>query len=291
MGHMRVNRAATLIEILVVIAIIAIISAILFPVFKSARQAANAGVCASRFGNAAKAQTLYTGDYDDKFVPSSYQSVSKADPVLDRKWPQLLQSYTKGYASFVCPEDKAVRPSAEKVFNADLSLADPESRNYVLAQRTNIGYNGVFLSPLVARGINQLVPEPVPTSGLAEPSTTILFVDSVWEVRNSSPRGGGRYLVQPPGRNIQSGFGRVTAVTRELDTLQNALLVGWIPRNSLDEFSYGGTWPWHNGRMTVAYTDGHVKLLTPRDLSQGCAVQGTEGGTIRDLATYLWDLQ
>jgi len=43
--------------------------------------------------------------------------------------------------------------------------------------------------------------------------------------------------------------------------------------------------------MTVAYTDGHVKLLTPRDLSQGCAVQGTEGGTIRDLATYLWDLQ
>lgn len=288
---MRVNRAATLIEILVVIAIIATMSAILFPVFKSAKQAANAGVCAGRFGNAAKAHTLYVGDYDDKFVPSSYQSLAKADPLTDRKWPQLLQSYTKGYASFVCPEDKAVRPNVKEVFNADLSLADVESRNYVLAQRTNIGYNGVFLSPLVASGVSGVTPQPVPSSGLAEPATTVMFVDSVWEVRNGAARGGGRYLVQPPCRNIQAGAGALVAATPDVDTLQHFLLIGWNARRTSDEFSYGGTWPWHNGRMTVAYTDGHVKLLTPRELSQGCAVLGAEGGTIRDLSTYLWDLQ
>lgn len=61
----------TLIELLVVVAIIAILAAILFPVFASARQAANKTKCVSNLKQLALANRMYAEDYDGRFVPGA----------------------------------------------------------------------------------------------------------------------------------------------------------------------------------------------------------------------------
>ena len=64
----------TLVEILVVIAIIGILAAILFPVFRSAREAAKRTSCASNMKQLGLAFQQYTKDYGDRYpYPGNYQ--------------------------------------------------------------------------------------------------------------------------------------------------------------------------------------------------------------------------
>jgi len=61
------QRGFTLIELLVVIAIIAILAAILFPVFASAKRAAQVSKCVNNMKQWGYALQNYTSDYDGKF--------------------------------------------------------------------------------------------------------------------------------------------------------------------------------------------------------------------------------
>ena len=65
---MRRQSAFTLIELLVVIAIIAILAAILFPVFRKAREKARQVSCASNRKQNMTAFLMYTQDYDGLYV-------------------------------------------------------------------------------------------------------------------------------------------------------------------------------------------------------------------------------
>lgn len=286
---MRKTRAFTLIELLVVLAIISILAALLFPVFARAREAARATACVSNFRNIGLVHSLYASDYDDRFMPSSYRSPATGNPVNDRKWPQLVQPYLKGYSILSCPSDNAARPSVESVFHADLSLANPDARYYVLAQRTNLGYNGMYLAPFVPTGMGELVAIPVSSSVLTNPSQVIAFVDSVWDVKSGQPVGGGRSLIEPPCR-FQKVAGVVTDTTPDV---ASNLIGGWDLSNeaSPSEATYGGAWPWHNGRMTTAFADGHVASSTPSALVNGCDVRPQFRGNILNTSLYMWDLQ
>jgi prepilin-type N-terminal cleavage/methylation domain-containing protein len=67
----RTNKGFTLIELLVVITIIAILAAILFPVFSSAKVAANKTVCISNLKQLGTSTQLYSTDSDDR-LPLSF---------------------------------------------------------------------------------------------------------------------------------------------------------------------------------------------------------------------------
>lgn len=282
------RRGFTLTELLVVVAILAILSAVLFPVLAQARQEAQRSICVSRFRDASRAHSLYSDqDYDQKVVPSAY--TTREDPLNDRKWPQLLSGYLKNHTELRCPSDTTTRPKFED-FYAELSLADPVVKHYFQASRTNLGYNSLYLSPFkkVSRTIEY--PMPVLRSTIEEEASTVEFVDSVWLTSASgAPSGGGNYAIQPPCRYAEYYGNRIDTVIDEAPTENTS---GWNPSEPvITHNSFGGAFPRHRGKMTVAFLDGHVRTLTPPELMKGCRVEPQWRGTITDLAAYVWDLK
>lgn len=281
------RKGFTLIELLVVLAIVVVLSALLFPVFASAKAAARRAACLSNYKQVATASSLYSADYEDRVMPASYRSDPQANPLNDRKWPQLLTPYSRNFGIFQCPEDAAPRPSIESLFSADLSLADPDAKLYVRAERSNLGYNGYYLSPRVRFG-NQTYAMPISTSEVTALAETYAHLDSVWETVSGRPVGGGNYVVQPPCRFAQLG-GEVVATFPDEDT--TTARRGWEPSERLTARSYGGVWPWHGPNATISYLDGHVQSSAPRSLAQGCVLRENWGGAILDFNLYNWDLR
>jgi len=286
----RRHRAFTLVELLVSIAVVAILAALLFPVFRSAKAAAERSSCASRFRNVLQAHNLYSGDYDDHFVIARYRLDSGANAANDRKWPQLLKPYLKSATVFQCPSDRGDRPAPQSLFDSDLAPNDVDAWFYAAAGRSNLGYNAIYLAPMDEIAGYGWMSFPITTSSVAEPSGTIQFVDSVYQVLpGGGTKGGGRYVVLPPCRftkkmgAIVDTFGG-TATT---DTPEEP--VGWAPTGTWNERSFGGAWPWHLGRMTMGLVDGSVRAVDPSDLIQGCRFKPNWQGQIVDTAEYHWD--
>jgi|GEM_PF-1572096 len=66
MTRLRSRHGFTLIELLVVIAIIAILAAILFPMFKSAKEQGKKASCGAQMGQIGKALIAYADDYNGR---------------------------------------------------------------------------------------------------------------------------------------------------------------------------------------------------------------------------------
>ena len=111
-----VNRAFTLIELLIVIVIIAVLAAILFPVFVQAREKARQTVCLSNLRQIGLGMMQYVQDYDELYPRVDYFYGSKplpgtpasatgifADRINHYHWWFYLYPYTKTSAVFFCP--------------------------------------------------------------------------------------------------------------------------------------------------------------------------------------------
>ncbi len=90
--HKNLRLGFTLVELLVVIAIIAILAAFLFPVFVTARSAAQQMVVSRNVKDVHTASTLYMADYDDTFPLAMY-----LEPDGVRTW---FGKYVGGEESF-----------------------------------------------------------------------------------------------------------------------------------------------------------------------------------------------
>src|SRR5919197_723787 len=99
------GRAFTLIELLVVIAIIAILAAILFPVFAQAREKSRQTMCLSNLKQCALGATLYSQDYDEKFLTIGMPS-GRPSPGTFVYWQALIQPYMKNRGVTLDPSFK-----------------------------------------------------------------------------------------------------------------------------------------------------------------------------------------
>jgi len=114
-NRVRLVRAFTMIEIIVVTAIVAALMALLLPVFVSARAAAQESACVSNLKNMSTAYTLYATDYDDTFCPPVlfsnlalypldgwYGALKSATEPVDLR-SGLLYPYIEDTGIFDCP--------------------------------------------------------------------------------------------------------------------------------------------------------------------------------------------
>ncbi|HEY0867440.1 MAG TPA: prepilin-type N-terminal cleavage/methylation domain-containing protein [Fimbriimonas sp.] len=288
------KRAFTLLELLVVLAVVMILAGILFPVFAHAKQAGLRAACISNYKQLSAATGLYNSDYDDFYMPVNHQPASEPNSRNDRTWVQLVLPYVRDFSVFRCPADTSERPRPDSTFDQDLVPGDSYSRFYTASLRSNVAYNYLYLSPVVRSG-NLWRAAPRSTTDIANPSRTIVYVDSVWSRDEiGRPVGGGNWLVVPPCRYSAEGGQRIDTFVGSTSMNSQVFVpddrIGWSSEPE-SRAVYGGAWPWHFGHMTVAYADGSVANLTPGHLASGCEVRENWGGQINSPATYLWDLR
>jgi prepilin-type N-terminal cleavage/methylation domain-containing protein/prepilin-type processing-associated H-X9-DG protein len=288
---MNRKRAFTLIELIVVIAIIAIISAILFPVFTQAKSQTFQVTWIDSARQVALSTRLYLDDYDDTMMLPRHNLSSDANASNDRTWVQSLLPYARNFEVFFCPVDKT-RPQSTAIFDPDLTVGNPTARYYDQSQRTNLGFNFTYLSPIFKqRGEWKM--EPRMGGQIEDQSSTLLYADSAWKVERGYASGGGNYLVIPPCR-----FEKVNAAiidTFGLANTANWQIFGngleWEEKGELWQGKAGGLYPWFRKNITVTFVDGHVKSIPLSEVAKGCDVQPGWQGYISNTQNYIWDLR
>jgi prepilin-type N-terminal cleavage/methylation domain-containing protein len=288
------RRAFTLVELLVVTAVVSLLAAILFPVFAQAKQAAIQVSCAGRFHQVTEAEQMYLDEYDDEFMPVNYEPGSSPNAKTDRTWVQMLLPYTGSFRTFRCPADSLTVDQEASVFDQDLVPGDLFARYYTASMHVNVGYNFQYLSPIMKAGATW-TSQPKSLTELPDPSAMLLFIDSAWRVENGVAVDGGNWLVSPPCRYENVGSAVVdtiamTTVDGDAPSAHDQIyapVTGWDPSTQGGQL-YGGAWPRHLGRLTVATVGGSVRPISIAELGSGCNILPSWTGSISDRHSYLW---
>jgi prepilin-type N-terminal cleavage/methylation domain-containing protein len=302
--HNKISRAFTLIELLVVIAIIAILAAVLFPVFAQAKEAAKKIACIQNFSQMGKAIEMYLSDNNDYYPFSNSGSTRPCwgcgHP--DYVWGELVQPYFTAWRLPRCPADPEATDdglSKEPFNERPVPHTDPNLYYYWM-ERTNLGLNYDFLSPWIRSRRRWYGSKPTLRSEMAASSATILFVDSIWlrtPGPNGKPYGGGNWVVEAPC--VLDENGKFLAPLERLqdpngDFWMNYGL-GWEvnpgPNDQNSWLEFGGCWPFHHKRFTVAFCDTHAKVLPLSAITAGCDVMRQFRGAAYNGEDYLWDLR
>ncbi len=136
--HKSVDRAFTLVELLVVIGIIVILIGILLPVLVRAKQQAQQTRCAANLFHIGQAMTIYTGQY--RFFPSASFIISGGEGA--ECWPVRLRKILGGNQKvFYCPAQDA---------KCEWRSDAPWSRQFAEAVHTDFGYE--VGEPLLVEG-------------------------------------------------------------------------------------------------------------------------------------------
>lgn len=282
------DRAFSLVELLVVISIIAVLAGLLFPVLTAAKSRAKTSACASNLGQLTLATQVYVADFDDRLFPSQYRSDLDLTPPYDRRWPQVLVPYVKNFRVFRCPSDSYVHPEAG-MNDPAAGMQSTDQILYRWAERTNYGYNSLYLSPAFRSG-NEWISSPVSTTDISNPSATLLFVETAWTSNRNHGAGGGRYFALPPCRFMVSN-GTTVDTIGSVPPIYTAgtPFPGWSLDQQDEKLQFGGVFAWHGEGQNQAMLDGSVKWRSIRQTSAGCDVRPKWQGSILNLGEYLWD--
>jgi prepilin-type N-terminal cleavage/methylation domain-containing protein len=284
------RRAFTLLELIVTLAILVILAGVLFPVLARARLEGLRVGCISNFRQVTAAALMYSADYDDVFVPVNHRTAGGGDSSNDRTWVQLLLPYGRSFQIFFCPADAQGFRAATARFDADLVPGDTSSGYFSASQSVNVGYNHQYLSPILrtSQGWQAM---PRSAASVADPASSLAFVDSTGPLSTVS---GGSWLVSAPCRYEATASGQV------LDTFSGRMepieifttTDGWPAVDQpvdTEPIQYGGAWPRHGERFTIATLDGGTRSVSLGHLTRGCDVGANWSGLIRDNRAYLWD--
>ncbi|MEW5882838.1 MAG: prepilin-type N-terminal cleavage/methylation domain-containing protein [Armatimonadota bacterium] len=205
--------AFTLIELLVVIAIIAILAAIIYPVFMRAKEAAKASTCSSNLRNLALAVDLYQTDHDGRFPLAAY-----ADGAEFKLWHDMTDPYLNNKQVWHCPSSTVSKADASGAITA------------------HFGYNALYLTTIALDFSNSQQHTAYQNSDIANPSETVLFIESRSSIEGSWCGDDGKFLL-PPSQPDADCWGRPNPV--------------------------------HNEMTNVAFIDMHVKRLRPAAYYEG----------------------
>ncbi len=238
------RKGFTLIELLVVIAIIAILVAILFPVFGQARAKARQISCASNLKQMALAGIQYAADHDGYIMRFRNGANSElttnflGEPIAPRPfaegyhWQNYWMPYVKNTQIFFCPEG-----SSE--FRSHPRYTSTVGGQPIREVWGHYGMNYERLTANPRQPWNNRFLDSVPN-----PAATFLVMDS-W------------------------------SVTPSIDASDNpATFLGCGAVGSAQDKGIGFNLPLgdkrrgdrHQGRINVAYADGHVKSIAPSTL-------------------------
>jgi prepilin-type N-terminal cleavage/methylation domain-containing protein/prepilin-type processing-associated H-X9-DG protein len=232
MTHPRKRVGFTLIELLVVIAIIAILAAILFPVFAQAREKARQATCLSNLKQVGIASMMYLQDFDESFVPYQWQGGALPCPTewggicatFTPGWLYLLQPYSKNNLYSQCPDAKKntrVNATAERLWR--------EGR---------VGYGLAY--PVPAENIGALAGGNA-SAAMESPADHVLTLDVV-----------------PDGPNNVSIYNAWGGYFNHATTPFSLAEYGASGSLAANHMRPQGR---HNGLVSVAFCDGHVKAL------------------------------
>lgn len=285
----------TLIELLVVIAIIAILAAILFPVFAQAKLAAKGAASLSNINQIGKSTILYSGDYDDMMVKAGEWGVCDADALYPDAsctnpnanyvtWAYLLYPYTKSTDIYSSP------------LGSNSTLGG-ENKKRQGTWFPSYGFNYTYLNPSPF-GQSPVVQNPISFTGVNSPSDTVLFTEHVSRGNQGTPENNPFSL--GPGTAIWLGLAEIPDCTTNVNY---NCIDGWGNDGAYaqvigkaDEGKYtGGNAPRKSNKITVAWTDGHSKLVSKGALAGGTTWKDLPAGvagssiTINDVSKYVWD--
>lgn len=218
------KKGFTLIELLVVIAIIAILAAILFPVFLTAKAAANKSKCLNNVKQLAQACIMYEGDYDGGMLPGSHKAGGDAIwgdwyGYLDKYLRQMnRQSAAAGdfglRGVYLCPA------MPRSTYNSN-------GQEIPVSLKRCYGLNAAYLGgdPVDPAGIKYYK-----TADVVKATTTVRFLES-WNFRaySDASKGWGTAYCYAP-------------IKKSAYCIPNFC---WPPG-------------WHSGSSAVAWCDGHV---------------------------------
>jgi len=285
-------EAFTLIELLVSLTVVAILAAILFPIFRSAMDAAKKSQCIQNMRQVGEAFQTYLVDYDERVPPVSYTESLPGDSTENRSWVQNLLPYVGTLSLFYCPADLGRDDMSDRPRSLD-AHSDPGQEFFESSIRTDFGYNYLYLAPLSRNAKDIWVSNTQKLSRISDTSSTLLYVDSVWDRDLSGrPHGGGSYIVVPPCRYILlNGKPKDTfEFAQDTKLYFGPKPEGWHDESLKDWLVYGGAWPWHNSKFNVLFLDGRAKTLTLGALTDGCNFKPYWRGNITSRENYLWDL-
>lgn len=294
---MRTLRSAfTLIELLVVIAIIAILAAILFPVFAQAKAAAKKSACLSNNKQTGIALNLYSTDMDDG-LPHVNQGGIYPNPIgwgfgaPDMIWCQLIAPYMKNWEIFRCPVDPEANDTglSKDPYGTPVPRTDP-NLYYYWSSRSDQGLNYDFLSPWIYRGSTDkyIGSEPIKQGRIAQPASTIMAADSIWDrTASGAPTGAGNWVIEAPC--IRDSNGAMLVPTSDVNSWYS--YGGWVVGNQTSWLEFGGTWYRHANQVNCTFMDTHAHSQSLGSMVKGCDVQSNFGGAAFDGDAYLWDLR
>ncbi len=215
------GRAFTLIELLVVIAIIAVLAAILFPVFASAKLAAQATSCASNIRQMGVSFTLYTGDTDGVYPLAAYPTGGQGFAL----WHDLVDPFVKNKDVWLCPCSR-VKPRDESG-----------------APTSHFGYNVRGLTDIRLDFANAVGHRAVSESQIEQPSETVLLVTAKASRLSSFCGDDGKLLLFPSdpdddcwGRPDPNAQGKAIVQWADLHTSRRAAGGFSVGANPADRF-------------------------------------------------------
>jgi prepilin-type N-terminal cleavage/methylation domain-containing protein/prepilin-type processing-associated H-X9-DG protein len=255
-SHAR-TKGFTLIELLVVIAIIAILAAILFPVFAQAREKARAISCVSNLRQITLGILQYNQDYDEAYPMDFYWDTNQSYAGESYLWSsqKCIQPYIKSVGVYQCPDDSFNTTGFPDIYGGGHPTNVPLAPLSYMANAITPGFSGPIYGVNNPRGIfmaSQYFEFPVtdgPTTlgKVKNPSSIVMLIDG----RNP----GLAWAACNKWNNDEVDWCAYGGVPG--DVTWDYQLVDYINTT-------GGTfypiWHKHQGRTSIAYADGHVKL-------------------------------